>query len=200
MSRYQLAITIGIFVAYLALERIRPDADVDVELDEIADSLAGTDQASWGEVFSCDLRRPLMIGVGLAVFQQITGINAIIYYADQIFAAAATLIAVFYVDRFGRRPLLLCGLVGMAVSLTTVGVSFHYLGQVSTGLTDSTSGPSTAGIVTLVGLVVFIASFAAFSVIAYVCVWRRVPETKGRSLEQIQDLWDEADPVATPAS
>ena len=165
-----------------ALGRIRPDADVEVELDEIADSLAGDDQASWGEVFSRGLRRPLMVGVGLAVFQQITGITAIIYYADQIFAAAgfstpadqaaaatwaigavnilATLIAVFYVDRFGRRPPLLCGLVGMAVSLTTVGISFHYLGQVSTGLTDSTSGPSTAGVITRVGLVVFIASFA----------------------------------------
>jgi SP family galactose:H+ symporter-like MFS transporter len=38
--------------------------------------------------------------------------------------------------------------------------------------------------------------FAGFSVVAYVWVFRRVPETKGRSLEEIQQLWDEDDPVA----
>ena len=105
-------------------------------------------------MFSQRLRKPLMVGVGLAVFQQITGINAIIYYADKIFAAAgfstpadqaaattwaiggvnvlATFIAVAYVDRFGRRPLLLCGLVGMATSLATVGICFHYMDNVDT--------------------------------------------------------------------
>ena len=81
------------------------------------------DRASWGEVFRKEWRRPLMIGIGLAVFQQITGINAIIYYADQIFSSAgfttqasqtmvttwaigavnvlATLIAIAFIDRLG---------------------------------------------------------------------------------------------------
>ena len=99
---------------------------------------AGRQQATWGEVFGKSMRKPLMVGVGLAVFQQITGINAIIYYADKIFDAAgfttiagqtaattwaiggvnvlATLIAVAFVDRLGRKPLLLAGLVGMGVS------------------------------------------------------------------------------------
>ena len=114
-----------------------------------------------------------MIGIGLAVFQQITGINAIIYYSDKIFAAAgfasaeaqtqATTwaigavnvarhaIAIAFIDRLGRRPLLLAGLVGMCVSLTTVGLAFLSLG---------TPAPPIAGIVTLVALVVFIISFA----------------------------------------
>ena len=332
VSTYQLAITIGIFIAYLvdqaltnssswrvmlgvsavpaillivvilpmpdtsrwlmkvgrrpeaadALRKIRPDADVEAELDEIAVGLAAeADQASWREVFNNTIRKPLVVGVGLAVIQQLTGINAIIYYADQIFAAAgfstpadqasattwaiggvnvvATLIAVFYVDRFGRRPLLLCGLVGMALSLTTVGICFHFLDQVDTGISTTTTAPSSAGIVTLVALVVFIASFAfslgpvvwtvineifpsrvrsravamatavnwfcawlvseffltliddigtsltfglfaLFSVIAYVWVWRRVPEIKGRSLEEIQQLWGDADPVGASQS
>ncbi len=231
---------------------------------------------AWREVFSPALRRPLMVGIGLAVFQQITGINAIIYYSDKIFAAAgfatpadqaaattwaiggvnvlATLIAVAYVDRFGRRPLLLCGLVGMAASLTTVGVAFLSLDDVSHKSGSATSSATDAGVITLVALVVFIISFAfslgpvvwtvineifpsrvrgravaaatavnwfsaflvseffltlidaigtsatfwlfaAFSVIAFVWIWRKVPETKGRSLEEIQQLWQHADPV-----
>lgn len=329
VSIYQLAITIGIFVAYLvdqlltnddlwrmmlgvsavpavllaivmipmpdtprwfmkvgrrddaerALRKVQPDADVTAEIDDIARAEAAdaADRATWGEVFSTHLRRPLMIGVGLAVFQQITGINAIIYYADKIFAQAgfstpadqasattwaiggvnvlATFIAVAYVDRFGRRPLLLAGLVGMATALITVGISFHFMDGADTSGASS-SGPTTAGIITLVALVVFIASFAfslgpvvwtvineifpnrvrgravavatavnwgsawlvsqffltlieaignsatfylfaAFSVIAWVWIWRRVPETKGRSLEDIQQLWTDDDPVAT---
>ena len=38
--------------------------------------------------------------------------------------------------------------------------------------------------------------FAAFSVLAWLWIWRRVPETKGRSLEEVQEIWDQADPVA----
>ena len=327
VSMYQLAITIGIFVAYLvdqalinndmwrvmlgvsavpaillfvvmlpmpdsprwfvkvgrrddavkALAKIRPDVDAEAEVSEIEKAAAEDDanKATWGEVFSKKLRKPLMIGIGLAVFQQITGINAIIYYANRIFAQAgfstpedqaaattwaiggvnvlATFIAVAYVDRFGRRPLLLAGLVGMASALITVGISFHFMDNADTS-GAGTGGPTTAGIVTLVALVVFIASFAfslgpvvwtvineifpnrvrgravavatavnwgsawlvsqffltlidsignsatfylfgAFSVIAYVWIWKTVPETKGRSLEQIQEIWEDDDPV-----
>ncbi len=117
-------------------------------------------------------RRPLKIGLGLAVLQQITGINAIIYYSDNIFAAAgfttpaaqtaattwaigavnvlATFIAIAFIDRLGRRPLLIAGLIGMGLSLAAVGLSFEQSGKIGGG----------AGIVTLAALVVFIISFA----------------------------------------
>ena len=90
------------------------------------------------------------MGLGLAIFQQITGINAIIYYSDEIFAAAgfattaqqtmvttwaiggvnvvATFIAIAFIDKLGRRPLLLAGLVGMGASLLTVGFAFESIG------------------------------------------------------------------------
>ncbi len=329
VSIYQLAITIGIFIAYIvdqalinndmwrvmlgvsavpavllffvmvpmpdsprwfvkvgrrqdaiaALEKVRPEVDATAEVDEIewAAKEDEANTATWGEVFAKKLRKPLMIGIGLAVFQQITGINAIIYYANKIFAQAgfatpadqaaattwaiggvnvlATFIAVAYVDRFGRRPLLLAGLVGMASALVTVGISFHFMDNADTSGAGA-GGPTTAGIITLVALVVFIASFAfslgpvvwtvineifpnrvrgravavatavnwgsawlvsqffltlidsignsatfylfgGFAVIAYVWIWKTVPETKGRSLEEIQKLWDDADPVQT---
>jgi sugar porter (SP) family MFS transporter len=258
-----------------SLTRVRGSRGVEEALDEIEEQVAeDADKASWGEVFGASLRRPLMVGVGLAVFQQITGINAIIYYANEIFAEAgfstpqeqaeatlwavgvvnvlATFVAIAYVDRFGRRPLLFAGLVGMTVSLLAVGTAFVFLDEQAT---NGGTTPSTVGIITLISLVVFIASFAFslgpivwtviseifpsrvrgravaiataanwgaaflvsqfflslidwvgtaatfylfafFSIIAFFWIRRFVPETKGRSLEAIQDLWADPDPVA----
>jgi sugar porter (SP) family MFS transporter len=62
--------------------------NIDGQLDKIAQELAATTEASWGEVFAPAVRRALWVGVGLAVFQQVTGINAVIYYSDKIFALA----------------------------------------------------------------------------------------------------------------
>jgi sugar porter (SP) family MFS transporter len=147
-------------------------------LEATVEAEAKEGEATWGEVFSPGLRRALWVGVGLAAFQQITGINAIIYYANEIFAEAgfttaqaqakatlyavglvnvlATLIALAWVDRFGRRPLLLAGLVGMTVSLAAVGISFATLSTTAESETSTTVG----GLVTVIALVVFIASFA----------------------------------------
>jgi sugar porter (SP) family MFS transporter len=87
-------------------------------------------------------RRPILLAIGLAVFNQLSGINAILYYLGDIFAAAgfsswsadvqsvaigatnlaATLIALTMIDRVGRRTLLLFGSVGMAFALTGVAL------------------------------------------------------------------------------
>lgn len=93
------------------------------------------------------LKRALIIGVGLAIFQQLTGINTVIYYAPMIFELAhfttashailatgiigivnvlATVVALWLVDKVGRRPLLLVGLGGMILSLGILGASFHF--------------------------------------------------------------------------
>ena len=90
-------------------------------------------------------RLPLIVGIGLALFQQVTGINTVIYYAPVIFqssglssASAAilatagigivnvvmTVLAIWLVDRVGRRPLLLGGLLGMGVSLCLLASAF----------------------------------------------------------------------------
>ncbi len=118
--------------ARAVLAKVAPDADAGARLAAIEHTLdeeAGN--ASWREVFDVRCRRPLVIALGLAIFQQITGINAIIYYANQIFASAgfstpeaqttattwavggvnvaATFIAIAFIDKLGRRPLLLVG-------------------------------------------------------------------------------------------
>ena len=65
----------------------------------------------------------------------------------------ATFIAIAYIDRLGRRPLLIAGLIGMGLSLAAVGFAFEQSGEVGGRWRDD-------GIVTLVALVVFIISFA----------------------------------------
>jgi len=166
-----------------SLRRVQGTEDVDEDLDTIQASVDhdAESAATWGTVFATQWRRPLLIGVMLAVLQQLTGINAIIYYANQIFAAAgftspdsqslatlwavgavnvvATFVAVAWVDRFGRKPLLFIGTTGMGLSLVVVGAMFLKLSRVTPGSTAN--GAATGeGLITLVALVVFIACFA----------------------------------------
>ncbi len=115
------------------------------EIREIGETLA-LETGSFGELFRPGFRRPLMIAIVLAVFQQITGINAILYYAPRIFESAGfarmsalgqsalvgavnmlfTVVAILLADRVGRRPLLLIATGGMGVSLLLLGAAFRY--------------------------------------------------------------------------
>lgn len=96
-------------------------------------------------LFSGGMRRVMFIGLSLAFFQQITGINAVFYYLPTIFAQAGggtnaafkqavlvglvnlgmTFVAIWLVDRLGRKPLLWIGTLGMAASLLACGWAFH---------------------------------------------------------------------------
>ena len=114
------------------------------------------------------LRPALLVGVGLAVFQQVTGINTIIYYAPQIFQNAgldnattalaatigigvinvlSTLIAIWLVDRVGRKPLLLAGLLGMTLSLGALGVAQRFGSTI--GVNPHSLAPITVGFIGL---------------------------------------------------
>lgn len=151
------------------LKRIRNSADVDKEMDEIQESLK-KQKGGRTELFNPLVKPALIIGVALAIFQQVTGINTVIYYAPKIFQFAGivssssaifstllvgvvnvlfTIVAISLLDRVGRRPLLLVGLAGMVASLTLLGFSF-YLSSLF-GLLGSLA---TAG------LMIYVASFA----------------------------------------
>jgi SP family arabinose:H+ symporter-like MFS transporter len=115
------------------------------EIKEIKDTLA-LEEGSFREIFRPAFRRPLLIAVVLAVFQQVTGINAILYYAPRIFEGAGfarmsaigqstivglvnmlfTVVAIVLADRVGRRPLLLIATGGMGVSLVLLGAAFRF--------------------------------------------------------------------------
>jgi sugar porter (SP) family MFS transporter len=242
--------------ARAALHRMRAGVGVDEELAELrTDVLQDANKGGrWADLLHGIGRRPLIIGVALAIFQQVTGINTVIYYAPIIFQNAGlsstsvailatagvglvnvlmTVLAMRLMDYAGRRALLLWGLGGMIVMLVVLSVSFFvgtkgatayitvasvavYVGFFAIGLgpvfwlliseifplsvrgrgmsVATVSNWGSNFIVTLVfpKLVAALGSstafgiFAVLSVGAWVFTYRVVPETKGRSLEEIE--------------
>jgi SP family arabinose:H+ symporter-like MFS transporter len=108
-------------------------------------AVLGREEGRFAELFSPRFRRPLLVAVLLMAFSQFSGINAIMYYSTKIFTAAGvgvhdsftasavvglvnvvfTLVAMAFVDRAGRRGLLLVGLTIQVAALTAVGAMFH---------------------------------------------------------------------------
>ncbi|MCX6567190.1 MAG: sugar porter family MFS transporter [Candidatus Aminicenantes bacterium] len=131
--------------ARTVLTRVNDPATADDEIRSIRDALS-QESGSIRELFRPGLRKVLFIGVFLAVFQQITGINAVIYYAPRFFETAGlgrssaifqsaliglvnllfTLVAIALVDRWGRKPMLLTGCAGMGVSFVLLGAAFKF--------------------------------------------------------------------------
>ncbi len=155
--------------ALKVLKAIRIPSEVDNELKDIQHSIS-QQKGNWSELLSPLLRPAMIVGIGLAIAQQITGINTVIYYAPTIFKFAGltsasvailasvgvgainllfTLIAMQLIDRVGRRPLLLISLSGMTVSLFVLGLAFH-LPQLSGSL----------GWIAIISLMVYVGSFA----------------------------------------
>ena len=131
--------------ARLVLAKLGGDAYAGKALAEIQATLGEeTRQAGWRELFRPNLRKVLLLGIGLAVFQQWCGINVIFNYAEEVFAAAGykisailfnivltgivnlvfTFVAIGAVDRAGRRKLMLIGAAGLAVIYTILGAGY----------------------------------------------------------------------------
>jgi len=121
------------------------DAEVDMEVREIEQSLAVKQNGFRMFATNSNFRRAILLGVGLQTIQQLTGINVVMYYAPQIFKIAgfvsteqqmwgtvlvgvtnvlATFIAIALVDRLGRKPIMYAGFVVMGLALVTVGCFF----------------------------------------------------------------------------
>lgn len=114
------------------------------ELDEIVASVHLERGSSTDPLFSRKYKRPIFLAVTVGMFCQLSGINAILYYLNDIFAFAgatrvsgdlqavavgatnliATLIAMSVIDKFGRKKLLLVGTVGLAICLTMISILF----------------------------------------------------------------------------
>ncbi len=135
------------------LQRIEPEAsntEITAEADEIAAAAASEQKSSSGHFWTMRLRKPILLAILIAFFNQMSGINAILYFAPRIFeltglaAKAAllqsigigitnlvfTFVGLWLIDRVGRRTLLYIGSVGYITSLSLVAWAFftgHFL-------------------------------------------------------------------------
>jgi MFS transporter, SP family, xylose:H+ symportor len=240
------------------LARIGGAAFADAEVQAINATVAREAEKHLG-IFAPEMGFVLVIGIMLAVLQQVTGINVFLYYAPEIFKTlgakgdiallqtvvvgavnlAFTLVAIWTVDLLGRKPLMIFGTVGMGLSLLGMGLAsqFHVvaawvmvciLGYIASFALSV--GPVTWVILSEIfpnsirGRALSLATFAlwtanfivsqtfpmmdkdpgliamfnhgfpfylyaGFCIVLLIVVWLGVPETKGRSLEEIEAHW-----------
>ncbi len=194
----------------------------------------------------------LLIGIFLSIFQQVVGINVVLYYAPTIFKGLGfgndaamwqtvimgivniifTLVAIFTVDKFGRKPLLIIGSVGMAIGMFSIGMLAHlqiigvstlifiviYSASfmmswgpicwvlISEIFPNTIRGKAVAIAVAAQWIANFVVSasfpsleafsitftyvlYGVMSVLSALFVWKMVPETKGKTLEDMGKLW-----------
>ncbi|KAI9200874.1 hypothetical protein LWI28_014377 [Acer negundo] len=153
------------------------ETDISIEVNEIKRALASTSRRTTIRFAELKRRRyylPLTIGIGLLVLQQLSGINAVLFYSSTIFASAgvtssnaatfgigavqviATGVTTWLIDRAGRRLLLIISSVGMTVSLLIVAASFFGKDYVS----EDSSLHSIFAITALVGVVAMVVTFS----------------------------------------
>jgi len=235
------------------LSKIVDDQEADKEIKEISDTLT-MEKGSWKMLLEPGIKLAVLIGVALAILQQYTGIDSIIYYGPRIMEKAGfgigdalgsqviigiinvlfTLLAIWKIDSFGRRPIMISGTIGMMVSLVAIGILFAIgmaegmllisfimvfiacfafsLGPVvwvilaeiyptkirgramSIATMGAWIGMTTIGFIIPISLDNIGPSFT-FWIFALFCIptiyigWKLVPETKGKSLEEIEKHW-----------
>jgi MFS transporter, SP family, galactose:H+ symporter len=154
-----------------ALGRVRPAGReaIDLELQEIQSSMA-PETGTWKDLMKPAVKAALLVGIGLAILQQITGINTVIYYAPTIIQSTGidsassailaslgvgiinvvmTVVALRLLDRAGRRTMLFIGVSGMSASLFALGCAFI------SGMPETLST-----VLAIASLMVFVSSFA----------------------------------------
>lgn len=241
--------------AFNILKKLAGDKYAANQSDEIKGSLQ-LEEGSLRQLLKPGMRKALLIGILLPFFSQISGINVIIYYGPKIFQEAGfalgdafgsqvtigvinvlfTLVAIWKIDTFGRRPLLLLGVAGVTLSLIIIGIYF-YLGvsgsmillsyflffiacfafsfgpvcwviiaeifptkirgramsiaTFSLWITNAVIGQLFPWLLETINAYGTFWFFAGTSIIGFIFIYKMIPETKNKSLEEIERFWIE---------
>ncbi|GAA4059490.1 sugar porter family MFS transporter [Flavobacterium chungnamense] len=245
--------------AITVLEKLNAPEDAVLVQTEIESSLHQEDKNQWKHLVNPIVKKALFVGIGLSILQQLTGINAILYYAPEIFKSLGsstdvslletsilgvvnlifTLLAIKWVDKMGRKPLLYIGSIGMTIALAAVGLFIYYdaVGNwvlpflllfmasfsISWGpivwvlLSEIFPNKIRSLALAISVFIQWVANFVVtqvfpslienqwlkdnfngafpFYLFSVIClfslffVWKKVPETKNKSLEQMDALW-----------
>jgi SP family xylose:H+ symportor-like MFS transporter len=163
------------------LTRIHGEEIASKEIKEIRDSIKAENTAVKASIFSKTMLPIVIIGTVLSVLQQFTGINAVLYYGADIFEQALgfgqddvllqqillatvnlvfTFIAMFTVDKLGRKPLLMIGGVGMLVGFLIMGLTLYFSDYSQINSAGLPTISTFEGILSLIGVLIFIGAFA----------------------------------------
>lgn len=151
------------------LARIRGTTDVDKEISGVKETLNET-KPDWHELIGPIVRPALVLGLGLAMIRQLTGLSLATFYAPTIFELAGfhsastailqtvgmgvvfvvmSIVAMNLMDRLGRRPTMLLGLAGMCLGLVVLGITFYL----------QKSGGGLLGYLSVASLIFFVAAW-----------------------------------------
>jgi len=246
--------------AVAVLQKLNSEDEVVRVQSEIENSLHQENINQWKHFGNPIYKKALFVGIGLSVLQQLTGINAILYYAPEIFKSLGsstdvslletsilgvvnlifTVLAIKLVDKMGRKPLLYIGSIGMTIALAAVGLFIYFdaLGNwvlpflllfmaafsISWGpivwvlLSEIFPNNIRSLALAISVFIQWVANFVVtqvfpslvenkwlndhfngafpFYLFSGIClfsllfVWKKVPETKNKSLEQMDTLWE----------
>ena len=233
--------------------------EAEEQMEQTRNSIAGDAKGEWKDLLQPGILKAVIIGSAIAILGQFMGVNAVLYYGPSIFEQAGlstgdsmfsqvlvgavnmftTVIAVFIIDRVGRKKLVYWGVSGMILSLLMIGVYFSLSGALGLGngfllafflfyvfccaisisavvfvlLSEMYPNSVRGRAMSVAGLALWVGTYligqltpwllenltpaGTFFLFAAMCVpyilimWKAVPETTGKTLEEIEAYWRE---------
>ncbi len=241
--------------ASIVLNRIYVTSDeVAKEIETTQDSLKGDDKGKWSDLLKPGILVAVIAGSAIAILGQFMGVNAVLYYGPKIFSEAGfenpmfstvlvgvvncvtTVLAVFIIDKVGRKQLIYWGVSGMIICLAAIGIYFAWGSQLGLGnmfmltfflayvfctaisicavvfvlLSEMYPNSVRGRAMSIAGFALWIGTYligqltpillgwsqaGTFFVFAVMCVpymlimWKVIPETTGKTLEEIEGFW-----------